>query len=187
MAAAARVTIRETADGLGVYRPAERNRSMIVGLSIWLVAWGMGEALALLVLATGDDPVGNAIIYGFLALWTLGGLAGIWTLAWQLFGSERLFVAGGALVVSNGLAFLRWRSMHKLASVGNVRVETVSGGGAGTLARKRGGPTRRAVAYDVEGRRRIFGEGLDEQRLSDVAAAILRHIAGKVPASAQGT
>ena len=54
----ARVSIRETPDGLGIHNPARRNIVAVLFLSLWLAGWAAGEAFALSELTRGGNIAG---------------------------------------------------------------------------------------------------------------------------------
>lgn len=169
-ASASRVVIRETPDGLGIYNPAERNISLVGFLLLWLAVWCVGEVLAIYEMLRPGNLLASAFLLVWLIVWTLGGVLALWTLLWQFLGSERLFITGGALVRSAGLAFLRRRSIHALDEVRNIRIETLP------EQESRQKLPRRAILFDAREGTFRFGTGLGEQDLRAALAAILHHM-----------
>jgi hypothetical protein len=91
---APRYALEPTADGVRVLIPAPRNWLVIVFLSAWLVGWFFGECSALIQLlglsSGGMTPkhVQPEFLLLWLVMWTLGGIAVLTTLLWQLAGRE---------------------------------------------------------------------------------------------------
>jgi len=161
----ARVSIRETPDGLGIHNPARRNIVAVLFLSLWLAGWAAGEAFALSELTRGGNIAGALFLLAWLAIWTLGGLAALAIVLWNLFGSERLFVTGGALVRSVGFGPLRRRRVHALDEVGDFRIVGKGGSGAFPVG---------MIGYRARGQDRTLGLGMSRDEAEAALAAIRR-------------
>lgn len=121
-----RVVIRETPEGLGIYNPSRRNMPLILFLLLWLGGWTAGEYFAITEIMRGGDLFGSVFLLVWLTIWTFGGVACWWIVLWSLFGSERLFVTGGALVKSRGFGPLRWRSFYPVDAISDLRINAMA-------------------------------------------------------------
>lgn len=174
-----RITIRETADGLGVHVPAVRNIPLILFLLVWLAGWSAGEIFALHEIITGGFGAVDLFLVVWVSAWTIGGLAAWHFLLWQMFGVERLFVTGGAVVTESGFGPLRRRRVWRLDEVGNparTYVETRSGQNSAVGT----------ISFEADGRSYRFGVGLTETEAEEVLAAMLRYMPSGPQRSAQG-
>jgi hypothetical protein len=172
-----RITIRETADGLGIHVPAVKHITVMLGIFVWLGGWTAGEWFALYQIFTGGFGPDTVFLIFWVSIWTLGGIFAWMTLLWQLFGSERLFITGGSVVQDWGF--------------GPFRTKTVWAPGEATKFRKaeptlRKGrlQTSKGIAYEAGGAMRNFGASLTADETKAVLAAIGRHMPGAVFESA---
>lgn len=147
-----RISIKQTDDGLGIYIPPQRSVAVILFLSVWLVAWGAGEAFAFREIVGGGFRLPGVLLLIWAIPWTLGGLAVSWVILWQLFGKERLFFTAGALVREWQMLWQKRRRVvmgdeirqvksdgpaSDIAGLGTIKVETTGrsmriGGGLGS-------------------------------------------------------
>ncbi|MBO6716637.1 MAG: hypothetical protein JJ913_01635 [Rhizobiaceae bacterium] len=164
-----RITIRETGDGLGIHNPTRRQMPLILFLLLWLGGWSFGEYFALSeIFRSGTPLAGNLFLIFWVTFWTLGGLLAWWFVLWQLFGVERLFITGGAVVHEIGLWRLRRR---RVFAADAVRFENAAN------RPKMGnqfitGP----IAYSTDGTERRFGMGMSAEEAEMALAAIRRHL-----------
>lgn len=163
-----RVLIRESDAGIGIYNPVQRQWATVLFLAFWLCGWSLGEKFAL------DQLIGPGFRLGphlfmiiWIIPWTLGGAAVVLAILWQLFGVEKLFIAGGAIVEENGVGPFVRRRVHPLEIVSRVRVrpEAAQTQLIGLLAKGR-------VAFDAAGREVTFGIDMPEQDAHRVAEII---------------
>lgn len=164
-----RLVIRETADGLGIHNPARRSAAMVAFLVVWLAGWSTGEWFALSEFITTDIIPVRLFLLVWLTFWTVGGLAVIFVVLWQLFGAERVFVTAGAVVHEIGLGPFRRKRMWPASQVGAFRLVQ------SRPAANRSFPGYR-VAFDAGGKTQKIGATLDEQEARQVFAAIARHV-----------
>ncbi len=173
MADSSRITIRETADGLGIYNPTRRNLGVTAFLMLWLTGWAAGEIFAIYALFTEGGFAGVFLIV-WLTFWTIGGFFAISVVLWQLFGVEKLFVTGGAMVREIGFWNLTRRKVWPLASITNIRAEAPPGKDAGSMFSPGG------IVFEVDGKKRSFGVQLDKAERMAALEAIHSHVpAGK--------
>lgn len=175
MPGAGRVTIRETPDGLGIYVPAERNWPLIGFLLLWLAGWALGETLAIADIVTSGNLVSNAFLIVWVSLWTVGGGLALAVLVWQFFGTERLFITGGALVHAAGIGFVRRQAVHALGDLGPPRIGVIGEARKYSTPRKGEGPVK-AIIFEAGDRSVRFGAGMNDEERSLALAAILRHM-----------
>jgi hypothetical protein len=163
-AAGSRITIRETLDGLGIYNPSRLNVPMVLFLLLWLGGWSVGEYFAISEILSSGNLFTNAFLLVWVTFWTIGGAFCWWMVLWNLFGSERLFVTGGAVVRSVGLGPLRWRRVFPVASISNLRMVGPGSHDA----------TTSAIAFEAGGRTRRFGVSMDRAEMEASMAALKR-------------
>lgn len=163
-----RITVRKTADGLGVSIPPPRNLFMTGFLCLWLAGWAAGEMFALrTLLAGGLGPSLFLIIW--LIPWTLGGAGVLWVVLWQLFGREQLFFTSGALVREWSLLGFRRRRVVMGETITSIKAETGNNdlAGLGAIKVKTSGKTMR------------IGAGLTDYE-AELIADLIRSV-GKLP------
>ena len=168
-AATARITIRETPDGLGIYNPARRNMPVVLFLLLWLAGWSAGEYFALAEILSSRNPIAEGFLIFWVTFWTMGGAICWWVVLWNLFGTERVFVTGGALVRSVGVGPLRRRKVYPVGEISNLRSISPAKGGNGTILAS-------AIAFDVDGKTREVGAGMDQDEVEVVLAALRRYL-----------
>lgn len=162
-----RVTVRETADGLGILVYSERRlryfRWLVLGLTPWCF-------FGLVLFDVGGLRPPDGIDEVWYVLWALAGLAAVGVGVWREFRRfERLFITGGALVFSRG----RRRTIHPLDEVKNVRIRTLFVPGEG---KGRHLIPRSVMSFDAGGRTYDFGTAIDAEERSAVYHALLRHL-----------
>ncbi len=173
MANTSRITIRETADGLGIYNPTRRNLGVTAFLMLWLTGWTAGETFALYALFTEGGFVSLFLIV-WLTFWTIGGAFAISVVLWQLFGVEKLFVTGGAMVREIGFWNLTRRKVWPLAEISDIRAEAPPGKDSGSMFSQGG------IIFEVDGTKCSFGVQLDQAERMAALEAIHRYVpAGK--------
>lgn len=171
-----RITIRETADGLGIDNPSHRQMPVILFLLLWLGGWSVGEYFALNEIFRGGTPLAaDLFLIVWVTFWTLGGAAAWYFVLWQLFGVERLFITGGALVREAGLWRLRRRQVFDLARVSEVEL---------SAAPAAANSTNRAISFKVDGKQFGFGIALSKEEAEQSLAAIRRHLVSGKPKNA---
>lgn len=167
---AARITIRETADGLGIHNPARRNLWLLAFMMVWLTGWAAGEYFAVSQILRGRLAGPDGFLVVWLVFWSLAGAGALAVVGWQARGVERLFFTGGHLVTETGFAGLSRRRVYPAAEVVDLRAEP-SG------HHEIGAPwTKGSVRFAVGGRERSFGIQLDDAEAAAVLAALARHL-----------
>lgn len=162
-----RITIRETLDGLGIHNPARRKAGLILFMMVWLAGWAFGEYFALSEILRGGNVVGSTFLLVWLTIWTLGGLFAMRVLAWNLFGSERLFITDGMLVHSRGFGPFQRKRVYPVGEIDGFRLDL------------RGDPATNAIPlgsleYKARGERRLFGIAMTREEAEASLAAIRR-------------
>ena len=172
----ARVSIRETLDGLGIHNPARRSIARVLFLWLWLAGWAAGEVFALSELTRGGNIAGALFLLVWLVIWTIGGLGVLTIVLWNLFGAERLFVTGGALVRSVGFGPFQRRRVYALDEVGDFRVLGKGGSGAFPVG---------MIRFRVRGQDRTLGLDMSRDEAEAVLAAIRRALPEETPPAAE--
>jgi len=157
-----RVSIRQTEDGLGIYVPPSRKIATVLFLLLWLCGWAAGQYFAVGELWRSGLRLPGVLLIVWIVPWTLGGLAVMWTILWQLFGQERLFFTAGALVREWSLLGQSRRRTVMDKEIVSVKVDGPGGdlAGLGTIK----------VETTVKQMR--IGSGLDQYEAELVATLI---------------
>lgn len=162
------ILVRDTEAGLGIYNPVRRHWFAVVFLLFWLGFWAVGENFAIgEMLGAGKPLVVRLSMLLWIVPWTLGGAAVVMAVLWQLFGVEKLFITGGALVQEQGFGFWTSRRVHPIESVSNVRVRP-----APTKAVLLGLFAEGRVLFDIGTRKRSFGVDMTDAEAYRVASLI---------------
>lgn len=161
-----RVIIRETLDGLGIYNPSKLNVPLVLFLLLWLGGWGVGEYFAITEIMKSGNLFSDAFLLVWLTFWTIGGAFCWWLVLWNLFGSERLFITAGAMVVSKGLGPMRRSRVYPVETISKLRVSATSAVADGTQVA--------GIEFEAGGKARRFGFDLDESERISVLQALRR-------------
>jgi len=111
--------------------PSRRYWFVILFLSFWLCGWAVGEVMVAsgLVLGAmgglGDEAAGlgaGAFLLIWLTFWTIGGLAALYFLLWQLVGREIITIDGLVLRIQRGLPFWMRTREYRLEDVKDLRM-----------------------------------------------------------------
>ncbi len=168
-----RMTIRKTADGIGVYNPTRRKIGMILFMIVWLAGWSVGEFFALWgIFGSGSPFAVDLFLLVWVTAWTFGGVI-VWSVvAWQLFGVEKLFlIDGGGIVTERGFGpFTRRRvfPVEKVTEVG-LPPPAAKSGADGFLSKGK-------VRFMVDGKPAGFGIELDDKEAEQVVDLVRRFI-----------
>lgn len=173
MAAPDRITIRETADGLGIHVPSVKQVFAILFVMVWLAGWAAGEWFALTEIIRNGFSVSSAFLIFWVTIWTIGGAGAAFAVLWQLFGSERLFITSGAVVQDWGFGPLRAKKVWAPGEATKFRK-------AESTMRKGRLVAGRGIAYEAGGKMLRFGASLTDDETHFVLAAIGRHLPGAV-------
>lgn len=170
---AGRMTIRKTADGIGVYNPTRRKIGLILFMIVWLGGWSVGEFFALTeIFGSGSPFAVDLFLLVWVTVWTFGGVI-VWSVvAWQLFGVEKLFlIDGGGIVTERGFGPFTRRKVFPVEKVTEV--------GFAPPAPKRaadGFLSRGKVRFMVDGKPAGFGIELDDKEAGQVVDLVRRFI-----------
>lgn len=169
----ARMTIRKTADGIGVYNPTRRKIALVLFLIVWLAGWSVGEFFALWGLFGSSSPFAvDLFLLVWVTAWTFGGLV-VWSVvAWQLFGVEKLFlIDGGAIVTERGFGPFTRRKVFPVEKVTEVGYAPPAAKSAADGFLSRG-----KVKFMVDGKPAGFGIELDDKEAGQVVDLMRRFI-----------
>lgn len=196
-----RVTLDEI-DGLRIHIPALRQRFLMVFLGIWLIGWLIGEVMAIVWLVTmalgfSMNPgrgfqgpnAGNVPMIPFLIFWvtgwTLGGLAVMDALLWQLRGREwiRIDPDGEFMTVQRlGTLFPRRTRIYPLSEIRNLRygplpllMFPMNFRDSIESQLQWLGTAGGSIAFDRDGRTRRFGSLLSETESRRLIKTIREH------------
>lgn len=119
-----RATVSPTFSPLAITIPARRHWFAIVFLPLWLVGWFMGETSAIRELSEGGDGAGLFMVV-WLTAWTVGGAFALLTLAWTIAGKEVLAVGGGVLTHRRQIGPIGITRAYDAQQVRDLRVTPV--------------------------------------------------------------
>ncbi len=168
-APAARLTIRQTEDGIGIHNSARRRIGLVVFGVLWLAGWAAGEYFALNEMMRSGSPLPIVLFLGFwLTIWTFAGLLVLSIVAWQLFGAETLFlVERGGVAIERSIGRFTMRR-----SYGYDRISDVGVSDDADTSAARGLFSRGAVRFTGDGRTRTFGIDLERREAERVVGLI---------------
>ncbi|MDN2564730.1 hypothetical protein N1F89_00700 [Aquibium sp. A9E412] len=171
-AVGSRILIRRTGDGTGIYNPARRSLPMILFLLVWLAGWGAGEYFVLATIAEGAPLPVFLFLALWLVAWTVGGLTVAAGIAWQVAGSERLFLLDdGVLVAQSGIGPLQRRRLYEAARITGLRlVDRRRAGGVY-------GPTAGRIGFTLDGSDHTVGIGLEDREAEAVLVLLQEFVA----------
>ena len=149
-----RSSVEQVADGTRFVIPAKRQVMMLLFLPLWLIGWVAGEVSVFRSLSDGDFT--DFFQIAWLALWTFGGAAAIYTWFWTAFGNHIVTLASGLLTVRPDVFGLGVSREYDSAAVRNLRVIPDDSG----WTKKRG--PQGLIAFDYGAKTIRFGEGIDE-------------------------
>ena len=145
---------------------------LVLFLLLWLGGWSVGEYFAVTEIMRKGNILTDVFLLIWVTFWTIAGAACWWIVLWNLFGSERLFVTSGALVMSKGIGPLRRRTVCPVDSVANLRV-SLTPPDANSLQVA-------GIELDADGRSRRFGIDFDATERSAVLQALQRVLPDEV-------
>src|SRR5262245_55479617 len=128
---ARRSIVREGMEGLGIVFPARRNILVLLVIVPWLGGWAMGATVAARQVAFGTLPAGaRAFLIFWLALWSFGGGAVIYTGLWMLAGKEIVSLRSSVLAIRRDVFGLGRTREFDLLQVSSLRRGTEGAGWA---------------------------------------------------------
>lgn len=159
-----RAVIERSGMGLRITIPAPTQAFGLVFMSLWLVAWVVGEAFAIGKVASGEfyqNPETGLIIW--FVVWTLGGGWIIYTLLWQLAGKEIIELNSTTLKqIRRVLLFNRSREFA-VAKMANIRLAPPAPKYSnGKYMIQNPGFGSGAIAFDYGRDTQQLGQGLEE-------------------------
>lgn len=164
-----RVTFRRTEAGIGIYNPTRRKMALVIFMIVWLAGWAVGEYFALTEILRSGSPIAvDLFLLVWVTAWTLGGVIVSSVIAWQLFGSEKLFlIDGGGIVAERGIGPFTRRKVFPAEQVTEVGLapSVAQSAADGFLSRGR-------VRFHVAGNARGFGIELDDEEAERVVDLI---------------
>jgi hypothetical protein len=161
-----RIRIAKEIGGLSITISARRHWGIILFLAVWLCGWAMGESFALGTLLTGRLAAGDAgapaFLLGWLALWTLGGIAAWYLWLWCLTGEETIVIGPEAMSLR-----------RSVLGIGRVRLVDMRGvRGVRAIDRGTGAVSRGRIVVETAGAPVSFGVDLTESEADYVLGAI---------------
>ncbi len=119
---------KDLGDVLLVSIPSRKYWALILFLAVWLAAWTFSEIRILREVVCGFCGstllISEVEFFGFLAVWTLGGLFVLLSLLWQLIGKEEIQVTAESIMVSRVIGFLRTSREYASQYVRGLRIST---------------------------------------------------------------
>lgn len=175
-----RSTVRNTADGLEVVIPANRNAFILLFLSAWLVGWAFGEVSAAQEVLSGRAGGASLFLVAWLAMWTVGGGWAIYTWLWMAAGKEIVSLRPGELCLKRDTFGLGRTHEYDLAQVKELRVSPQVADPFGWSGGMRfWGLGGGLVAFDYGAKTFRFGGSVDEAEASQIVAELkARHAFG---------
>lgn len=160
-----RITFRRTEDGIGVYNPTRRKLALVAFMLVWLCGWAAGEWFALSEIFRSGSPLAvDLFLIVWASFWTIGGLAVLAVVGWQLFGVEKLFlIEGGGIVTERDLGPITRRKVFRVDQVSEIGFAGEKREGAADTVFSGG-----AVRFFADGKPQSFGIELDDEEADRV-------------------
>ncbi|NOZ95600.1 MAG: hypothetical protein GXP47_12815 [Acidobacteria bacterium] len=150
--------------GVLVVIPARVKWFEVLFTVAWLGGWAYGEVDVLRDVLHPEGPGGAPpLLLLWLAVWTLGGLLALASVAWMLVGEERIRVSPGELSVKHDLFGIGRTRRYEMSQVRRLRlasrhdVTSDSQRSWRGLDQNDGG----AIAFDYGAGTVLFGESID--------------------------
>lgn len=122
--ASRRFSYHRTSNGLGIEIPAKRNYFILVFMAVWLTGWTVGGIFAGSELFFGGAPIHeNLFLLFWMVGWAFGWIMVVYTIMWQLFGYEMIFVTAGSLVVEKRMLLPFRRKIFAIDQIRNMKTD----------------------------------------------------------------
>ncbi|MEM7161635.1 MAG: hypothetical protein AAF487_04265 [Bacteroidota bacterium] len=116
-----RANISENGDFLRIEIPAKKHWVLNIFMSIWLCAWFYIGKIVIKVLLNFDGPwPAFLFILFWITLWTLGGLASIYSILMQLMGVEIIQVENGTLSIEKSIRGLGRKKAYEINEISKI-------------------------------------------------------------------
>lgn len=167
-----RSQITRTRDGLMIMIPSPSNIFGVVFLSLWLVAWAIGEVFVSRQLITGQMTI-NRFDIGWLVGWTVFGVVAIYAWLWMVRGKEFVRVTPERIGIRRSVWSHGVERQYEAAHISGWRLIIVPrsfwSDDDSPSAFSNNGP----LAFDYGERTVRFGQGLRDEEAAEILATIL--------------
>lgn len=165
-------------DSLKIKIPSRKQWFLILFMGFWLIGWALGELTVLGSLISGKGFGGPSLfMVVWLGGWTVGGAYAMYTLFWQLSGSEIIQVSNSGITTSRSILgvslFPKEYSQEYIkelrVSAAAVNVNDIFGW---SRASRFYGMSGGLIAFDYGSRTINFGIGIDEAEAKQILSEI---------------
>ena len=152
--------------------PAPANIFGVLFLTCWLAAWAVGEFFVLWQLLTGQTAISRFML-GWLAGWTVFGVAAIYVWLWMVRGKEFIRVTPERIGIRRSVWSHGVEKQYEAAHISGWRLIIVRRSwwseDDSPSAFGNDGP----LAFDYGERTVRFGQGLGDEEAAEILATIL--------------
>ena len=151
---------RWTAEGRRIRIPA-RQRFVLWFMCFWLTGWTFAGIETIRQVTEKPQP----FLFLWLGFWAFGMVAAVWTILWQLLGSEVVELEGGVLRLRSEVGGLGSTREFEITSVRDLRAVPL------------GEDSSERITFNYGARTFRFGSSLDEAE----AKQLVDYLAGLAP------
>jgi len=174
-----RSQITRTRDGVIITIPAPANIFILLFLSVWIMAWAVGEVFIPWQIIKGAIPVDSSFIFLWLAGWTIFGPFAIYAWLWMVRGKEYVRVNPDVIGIRRSV----WsRGVERQFLVADIFGLRVVDDDAWHFWREEDPPRyswrEGPLAFEYGGTTMRFGKGLREQEAHELLDEIIAAIEG---------
>jgi hypothetical protein len=164
--------------GVRVTIPVPTRWAIVIFSGLWLAFWGVAEGAAIGGLLSEEKAGGWHLFSAIWLLgWSIGGVAVLCSLLWQLGGETVIEVGQGRLRLRRGVGPIRWGRVYDAGKIKNLRASTLDRGVSNWLAsRDYSWLGRGIVAFDYGDRACVFRLGLEPSEATNLVNRLSRHL-----------
>jgi hypothetical protein len=178
-----RYQLAQIGDRLEVTVAARRSWPVLLFLCLWLTMWSAGFSQGAHIVFKGTDQVAPLFMGVWLTGWTIGGLAALSTILWQLVGKEHITADHDGIayrVAIFGIGRTRSYGLHAIGNLRAVDFAISAFHNQNTLRAPFFGTVTGPIAFDYGAKTVRIGASLDEAE----ARSLVTRLREQLPASA---
>jgi hypothetical protein len=166
-----RSQVTRTRNELIISIPAPCNIVLLLFLSVWLIAWAVGEVFIPRQVVIGEIPL-NAFIFSWFVGWTIGGAFAIRSWLWMVRGREIVRVTRRVLGIRRRVWSFGSETQFDAAEIFDLRVADDAFQLFGEEDPPQYGWNQGPLAFEYGGRTVRFGKGLRKAEAQEVVEEI---------------
>lgn len=168
----------ELSDGVRLHIPPKKRWFVLIFALLWLVMWAVAEVSVIVQLLRHEDGTDPAFDIVWLTVWTLGGLAVVGMVLWQLSGEVVLEVSQGKFKHRIVLGPLSVGRTFDLLKIRSLRASRISEGNFSWFQFRRDFNYlgRGLLLFDYGERSIVIRPGLEPNEANNAANLLRRHL-----------